>query len=335
MRKPLMHTRTWWRFSTMRVERFKEALRQSSDVLDKDFIEAVQKRRATTWSLTLKLWALQLPIFMFLVLALIPVHASVSIFGVSPEGSKNLREVFVVASALLGVGSTCLNHYQDLLREIISGYVDRRSKGNKEVAEYLGMGSGTIFWLMPNAKYDDAQLGWGFLGLVGMIGAIGALVLVTTLVGAGYIHFLVLKDIYSDPSFSSAASTLVIAFVLACDCFSILLSFLSGGGFPLQDFTNMYVVQKINDGNPEKGTKIFAAIAKQNVERPWIARFLFGFRMPTKLPRVLTAPALWRRDHDSCLVSTRSSAASGSGSYFDNPAAIRRRRSAWLSGKSV
>jgi hypothetical protein len=35
----------------MRVERFKEVLRQSGVVLDKEFIDAVQKRRSASWSL--------------------------------------------------------------------------------------------------------------------------------------------------------------------------------------------------------------------------------------------------------------------------------------------
>ena len=51
MPKPRLHTRTWRRFTTMRVERFKEVLRQSGVVLDKEFIDAVQKRRSASWSL--------------------------------------------------------------------------------------------------------------------------------------------------------------------------------------------------------------------------------------------------------------------------------------------
>ena len=51
MPKPRVHTRTWRRFTTMRVERFKEVLRQSGVVLDKEFIDAVQKRRSASWSL--------------------------------------------------------------------------------------------------------------------------------------------------------------------------------------------------------------------------------------------------------------------------------------------
>src|SRR4051812_23250980 len=74
MRKPRMHTWKWWRFSTMRQERFKEVLTKNTDVFDKDYIEAVQKRRSGARSMGLKLVAIQLPIFTFLVLSLIPIR---------------------------------------------------------------------------------------------------------------------------------------------------------------------------------------------------------------------------------------------------------------------
>jgi hypothetical protein len=284
MRTPKLYTRSWWRFSTLRRDRFKEVLQKSSDTFDSGYIEAIQKRRSGAWSVAFKVAAIQIPIFVFLVLSLIPVQASVTIFGVSPGASKNLREVLVVASALLGTASAALNHYIDLLGEIVSAYVDRRSKGDKEIAEYLGMGLGTNHWILPNAKYGNAHLGWGFLGFIATLGLLGIIVLLATLLGAGYVHYLVLQDIYLNPSFSNAVSVWIIGFVLTCDSFSILLAFLGGGIFPLRDLTNMLAIAKIGERNPDEASKIYRTIATQHVQRPWIVRLFFRMQMPKNLP---------------------------------------------------
>lgn len=281
-----MHTRTWWRFSTMRRERFKDVLRKNVDTFDKDYIEAIQKRRAAALSIGWKLIAVQLPILTFLVLSLIPIQASVSIFGVSPGASKNLREVLVVISALLGVCSSALNHHVENLNEVVAAYIERRSKGDKEVADYLGMALGTNYWLLPGVKYESASVGWGFLALIGAIALIAVTVVFATLFAAGYVHYRILRDIYADPSFSLHASILVVGFVLLCDCFSVLLSFLSSGGMPLQDLTNMLTITKIGERDPEKASTIYRAIADEHLRRPWIIRIFFRIKMPKKLPPV-------------------------------------------------
>lgn len=165
----------------MRKERFKEVLRKHADVFDKDYLESILKRRSAARSITFKLFAAQIPIFAFLMLSLIPVEASVTVFGVSPKASKNLREVLIVASAFVGCGSAMLNHYLGILDEIVASFVDRRSKGDKDVSEFLGLGLGTNFWFLPGVAYGHASVGWGFLAFIGLIGLLGIMLVLCTL----------------------------------------------------------------------------------------------------------------------------------------------------------
>ncbi|MGX4804853.1 hypothetical protein [Bradyrhizobium guangdongense] len=268
----------------MRKERFKDVLRKHADIFNDDYLEAIQKRRATARSLSFKLFSAQLPILIFLVLSLIPVDASVTIFGVSPKASKNLREVLIVASALVGVFATTLNHYVDIMNDIIGCFVDRRSKGDKEVSEFLGLGLGTNLWFLPGVKYENASVSWGFLALISMIAVLGISVLLCTFFGTVYVHFLVLKDIYINPSFSHATSVAVISFVLACDVFTLLLAFLSSGGMPLQDLTNMLTMSKISEKDPDRAAKIYRAMALEHLRRPWFIRLISRMKMPKRLP---------------------------------------------------
>src|SRR4051794_11000460 len=63
-----------------------------------------------------------------------------------------------------------------------------------------------------------------FLVFIGTIGVAAGALLASILAGAVYIHYLVLRDIYVDPSFSRTASLWVIGFVFLCDFFQYWLA---------------------------------------------------------------------------------------------------------------
>jgi hypothetical protein len=220
------------------------------------------------------------------VLSLIPVEASVTVFGVSPKASKNLREVLIVASALVGCFSGMLSRYIEIMDEIVASFVDRQSKGDKDVSEFLGLGLGTNFWFLPSAAYGHASTGLGFLALLSVIGLLGITLLFCTVFGAAYIHWCILRDIYVNPSFSVSASIWVIGFVLACDFFTLLLAFLSNGGLPLQDLTNMMSIAKMGEKDPQKASRIYEAMAREYLRRPWFIRLVSRVKMPKSLPPV-------------------------------------------------
>jgi hypothetical protein len=108
----------------------------NKETLNEKFIEGVQKRRDEVLKWAMKLYGVQVPLFAVLMLALLPLSAKVSVFGITVEGSRNVREIVVVVSALLGIIASLFTVHRAALAEIVKIYVERLSKGNKEVREF-------------------------------------------------------------------------------------------------------------------------------------------------------------------------------------------------------
>ncbi|WP_247006884.1 hypothetical protein [Bradyrhizobium sp. PRIMUS42] len=55
---------------------------------------------------------------------------------------------------------------------------------------------------------------------------------------------------------------------------------------PLQDLTNVLAIAKIGEKDPQKARKIYQALAREHVRRPWFMRLIFPMKMPKNLPPV-------------------------------------------------
>ncbi len=280
MRKPRLYTRTVRRLDKLRQEKFAQVLAKKGDIFDENFIEKIVIRRKGAFNLALKLGALQLPIFVFLLFALIPIEANVSIFGVSPTANKKLREILLISSALLGVCSSGLAVYNTILTEILNAYVAKRSKGDKVVQEYLGIAYGVDFFVLPHTEVGKLSAGWGFPTFM-VLWALLVVILFACLAVAGiYIHVLLLYDIYIDPSFSRRVSLLTIAFVLLADALWLVGMFLQSGFVVMRNYENMEILSNMPE---EKAKAVYVQMAKNYYQKPWLLRILSRPKIPRKI----------------------------------------------------
>src|SRR4051794_1577990 len=211
MREPRLYDRTWRRAGPLRRQRFFDILSEQREggPFDSAFIDLLHKRRSSTIRFWFKLISLQFPILALLVLALIPIHASVSVLGITPAASRNLREILVVISAIFGVIASGVSIYYAVLNEMIEAYVIKLSKGNSETKEFLGIAHGVDFLIFPKSLDKNVHIGWGFgVFLLAVFAALAVLVL-SIVAGFLYLHLYVLSDIYNDPSFSRKISVYV------------------------------------------------------------------------------------------------------------------------------
>jgi hypothetical protein len=288
VRKPRLHTLAWRNIGAVRQEQFSDFLaKQGKDSLfDDALIEAVKKRRSSNYALSLKLISVQIPVFIFLALSLIPIQASFSILGISPAANRNLREVFLVVSTLMAMIASGLSYYSAILTEMLAGYLDRRSKGDTRVRGYLNIAHGVEFFILPSRYGETVNTsGWyvAFIGTVAVALFLFFLIVVVTVFG---IHVLVLRDVYNDPSFSPTVSVAVIAFVLIGDFLSIAISLVANGPILLNDFSNMFAAKKIGERDPAKESAIYQRLAQLHVQKPWLIRKFTRVKMPKKLPEV-------------------------------------------------
>jgi hypothetical protein len=286
--QPRVFTWTWRSAADLRRQRFYEVLgaHGKDGLFDDKYIELIQKRRSSSYKIAFRVFALQMPILIFLVLSLIPIDGNVSVLGLSPSGNRNLREMLLIASGLLGIAAAGLNHHAAILSEILTAYSEKRSRGDAKIKGYLNIGYGVDFAVLPETGDKNLNTSGWYLAFIALMGLAVILLLVVILITAFTIHLLVLRDVYVDPSFSRGVSVGVIVFVLLTDAFTVGLGLLSGGPVLLKDFTNANAAQKVFDRDPERGSAIYKGIVDDHLRKPWLIRRFTRVKMPKKLPEV-------------------------------------------------
>lgn len=280
MRTPRLYTRQWIKANALRRANYIEQIRAHEAILDDKFFEAVLKRRSSVLSAVLKAYAIQVPIFALLVLSLIPIEASFSILGISPTSNKNLREILIALSALLGVAVGFLNSYHDALSEIIAAFIEKRSKGNKRLEGVLKAGYGLDAMPLPPTSMGHLELGWGYAVFLVLFGFLVICVLAILALGSVAIHLIVLHEIYARPSFSTGVSIAIICFVVTCDCLALIIMVANSGPVLVRDLTNMMAVSKMDDA---RSAEIYKGMWRRHLRKPLLLRLFTRPKLPKKL----------------------------------------------------
>ena len=236
MRVPRLYTKLWVRASTLRQARYLEIIQKNDGVLGDRYFEDVDKRRSSAASLRLIATAVQILIFAFLVLSLLPVDANFSVLWIAQTSNKNLREILIVVSAVLALGTSFIGYHHDVLAEILAALVERRSKGDKDVQEMLKISYGIALFPLPPRIQGHLELGWGFRLFVYIFAALTAMTLAILALGTIFIRLKVLEDIYFAPSFSTEVSVWVIGFVIMCDVVGLFIFLLTTGPINVRNF---------------------------------------------------------------------------------------------------
>jgi hypothetical protein len=279
MQTARLYTRLWVKASTLRRAKFLETIRQNESVLNDKFFEQIAKQRSSATGMRLKLFTIQIPILAFLVLSLIPIEASFSVLGISPGSNKNLREILVIVSAIIGIGSCFINYYVDVLTEILGAYAERRSKGKKDVEEMFKVSYALDIFPLPPRNHGHIQLGWGFAAFLVIIVLLLLVLSACLILGGFYIHVM-MRDIYYKPSFSTTVSVWVIAFVVACDALSMLVIIANSGVLITRNYTNMMAVSKMSH---EKAQGVYRRMWERHYRKPLLLRMVTRAKLPQKL----------------------------------------------------
>lgn len=228
MRVPRPYSKLWVRGSTLRGARYSEIIDANHGIFDEGYFKDVDKQRASAASLRLILVAIQIPIFAVFALALIPVGSDSHALGIV-RASRDLREILIVVSAVLGVAINFIGYHHDVLAEIMAVRLARRSKDDKDVQELLNISYGMALFPFPPTTQGDLELGGGYRFLVRALSVFTWLTLVILALGAIFIRVKVLEDIYFVPTFSGDASGWVIGFAVITDLLGGFILILNAG----------------------------------------------------------------------------------------------------------
>jgi hypothetical protein len=225
MWKPRPHSNLWVSSSTLRRAQYSELVRNSEDSPYKGALVDIDKRRAAVAGLRLVMCALQLPIFAFFALSLVPAGANPSILVAL---SKELREILLVISAALGLCIGVAGYYHAALTDMLSAHLDAR-KENDSAREILRISFGIDAFPFPRATEGHFELESGYHFFVKIFNAIAVTTVVMLALTALFVRFKVLEDIYFTPTFSTPTSLWVIGFVVISDILGTMLFILDVG----------------------------------------------------------------------------------------------------------
>lgn len=219
-------SKLWVKGGTLRRARYAEIAKAKRNELGPLYLELADQRRATAGSLRLLLVAVQICFFAAFALTLIPIGANGHSFWTA---TRDLREILVVISAIVGVAIGFVSHHHEVLTEIVSAEVAARSNGDQVLKEILDITYGlTIFPLSPPVQ-GDLELGSSHGTLVRVCTILAWLSAAFVAVGSILIRLKVLEGIYFDPTFSVEISCWVIGFAVITDMLGLFFIVLSAG----------------------------------------------------------------------------------------------------------
>lgn len=228
MRASRTHAKRWIKASTMRQAKYAEALQEHANLFDDNFFARVDQRRSSAAGVRLAAIVLQIPMFSLFAVSLLP-HNVNSPDVVSVVTIHSLREILLIASALVSLGITFVAYHHDVLTELLAARVDYRSNGDKNCQEMLNISYGLEFFPLPPRSQAGLELGSGYHLLIGVLAGLTAISLAMLTLGALFVRYKALEAIYLVPTFSAGASMFVICFVVVTDVVGLLVLILNTG----------------------------------------------------------------------------------------------------------
>jgi hypothetical protein len=282
LRKVNWATRRWRIPSRLRTERLKEFLAKTNlrDLLGKEFVDGLEKRRDLMEGRQFRLIGLQVPLFFFLALSLVDLeHVKFSFFGISSDAVRSLREILLIVSVVLGLVSNIFALHIARLNEMLRAVIAKNAKEDAELREFLSMRYGIPeFSLFVTFDSEMRVGGWQFL-LFGIY-MIGCLAIVGVLFGGILaVQLLNLLAIYSHPNFSSLFSGIVIAVVVIADVITVTGFLLFKALQPYQNDEDFRKLSKLRVENESKYNEIITAIVKEHHSKGLLYRLFMRPRM--------------------------------------------------------
>lgn len=278
-----MTSRAWRTLGDIRKEHFRALFASSAmkSVFDAEFFKVITARHFELQSRSLRLLAIQVPLFLILVLPLIPIKINVSLFGLTPADTKGLREILLIVMSCIGLFDRSTTAQISFLREMLEARNALVTGKNKDANQVLSLAYG--FNNMWSPYPDDPDLKPSLTVRLFNITGIALVVCFTVFVLCALfaIQVLIFIDIYNKPSFSTGASVAAIGFAILADLLLLYEWYARKGLFPYTDHQWKRIFSEWQKRDPEIYKNIMK-LALLDHERKGILRQLFGRPTPIK-----------------------------------------------------
>jgi len=286
LRKLKLTTSRWRLPGSLRTERLVQLLARKDlkDILNSDFIKALESRKTLLESRRFKLLAWQAPIMIFLTFSLFHISANISIFGVSTEAANSLREMLLVLSSVLGLAFSALNTEVAYIDEMLGAVAIKYAGKDKELYEFLKVRYGIFNNVMPVASFNsELYIGMYQWTIAGVHILSGIMVIAATVGILLSVQILNLIEVYVRPTFSTSASVCVIGFVLLVDIVGFTAWLLRKSYQPYQTYEDLMRLERLRLKDKDLYQARISEIAQRH-NRKGLLRRLFGRPTLRRLP---------------------------------------------------
>jgi len=275
MRKPTWSTTRWRLPRSVREENYSKvfAKQEFKETFDTKFADGLEKRHDVLEGRKFKIVAIQIPIFILLLLSVLDLDFPITILGVTPHSSKNIRELLISVYATIGLYMTNLDIETNELKEVLRAYIQQRFRTDPTAELILrkryGLGTRGVHTPSDDLFIGRLQLIFGTLGAFATI-----LVVAVLFIFAVVLEVYVLIDIYNSPSFSPLVSKMTIVYVVACNIAAIVYWLFNHSLQPFQSFADFERLGKLQVSNPEEYDRIIRDIVAEHYKKGLFRRLL-------------------------------------------------------------
>lgn len=187
------------------------------DVFNDKFVDGLERRRDTLQARILKVHLFQLIALLILAMAVLSFHLAISLFGVSANDARNVRELLLVISSTAQLFNAVNIMQSAQISEFIDGYAWKLAKGNAMALNAIrlryGLANNDV---VPNIEGARTRKWYHlFIAREVIIGLITWVL--AALMFTAFIQIAAMVDIIRDPTISFKVSILVIIYVLLSD----------------------------------------------------------------------------------------------------------------------
>lgn len=227
MRASPESSKLWVRAHTLRRAKYAQILQVKPDEFSPEYFMRVDSRRSAAARLRLIAFVFQIFLFALFAFSLHPHQkASVILQGTS---INDFREILLIISAVLGLAIPAIGHYHDVLVDILTASLERRSEGDEDIVQLLRISYGIDLFPVPPEVGGNLSLGPGYRFFITLFVSLAAVAVAIVMLGALFVRFKVLEDIYFSPGYSEVVSACVIGFVILTDLLGSFIFILSVG----------------------------------------------------------------------------------------------------------
>jgi hypothetical protein len=257
--QPIFYRTQWLRAKDLHREQFKALLSRPSTaaLFDDKFFSALEARRVSLANLHYKLLLIQIPVFLFLVLTIVPTAPHIAVFGIT--GIENFREVLLFIASTIGLVSIFIFNNMGFIDDILEFYAEWQARDEPRAKTYLAARYQFVWFLHPIGVDPDRNVSPLTALAVLLVGLLLALVAALLVFSLGIIEIFVIIDIFKHPTFPAWVTYPILVYALLVSFLAVMNAVFNSFWLPHRNFSNARAFLRLKKTDPKR----FEAIRQQ------------------------------------------------------------------------